>query len=219
MLSKQELEAKLDFLFNSMECGDVDVELSEEDSKVVERYPVPKLYVPNTVAQCRVNETLDLMTIAVIANARYEPTLFPAIVIKIKVVDQEYCTIVSFTTGHLVIIGASTEFLARMATIQFCFLINSMFAHMNVRVSRWTIPNRVVCHSFPFKIDLDRLYADYKFCSLYDSSTFAGLKMSRLDVGCTAIVFSNCVNFTGVRHKGILPELQQSIHFFALYRL
>lgn len=194
-----------------------------DDQSVDEDISLPRLTVPNTVSQTYVGACFDLKYLAVITCGRYEPSLFPACVVKMRIDRDTYCVISVFTSGRMVITGAASEFISIVAPLQLCYMINDISDDLNLRVHHNSYPNRVACVDLKFPIDLERLHRDYKWCSSYDPLHFYGLKLILSKLKCTAIVFSKGrntkVNYTGIKSKSLLPAIQQTARLFERYRL
>jgi len=121
------------------------------------------------------NDKIDLdMISGCIPNSAYNKKRFAAITIRI---DKPKTTALLFSSGKLVITGASSKQMAIAAIRSTMYMLQSIFPHTNVTFSNHIIQN-IVCnvHIKDLQtIDIQRLHKDFGTSCTYQPSIFVSV--------------------------------------------
>jgi transcription initiation factor TFIID TATA-box-binding protein len=167
-------------------------------------WPTPQLQ--NVVATVNLDCHLDLKAISLHArNVEYSKKKFHALIMRIR--DPKTTTLV-FATGKMVITGAKSEKLARLAGRKHARMIQKV--GFNTKFKDFKVQNFVASCSVGFHVRLEGLnLANFAFSS-YEPEIFPGLVYKIASTRTTLLVFMNGkVVITGVK------ELEKVYESFA----
>jgi len=120
-------------------------------------------------------DKIDLeMISSCIANSCYDKKRFAAITIRI---DEPKTTALLFSSGKLVITGASSKQIAIAAIRSTIYMLKNVFSYLDISFKNHIIQN-IVCNVRIPKlktIDIQRLHAEFGTSCTYQPSIFPGL--------------------------------------------
>ncbi|KAK0620498.1 hypothetical protein B0T14DRAFT_537931 [Immersiella caudata] len=164
-------------------------------------WPVPQLQ--NVVATVNLDCPLNLQTISQHArNVEYSKKKFHALIMRIR--DPKTTTLV-FATGKMVITGAKSERLARLAGRKHARMIQKV--GFDTKFKDFKVQNFVASCSVGFYVRLEGLNAANPTFSSYEPELFPGLVYKIASTRTTLLVFMNGkVVITGVKELDKLYE-------------
>jgi transcription initiation factor TFIID TATA-box-binding protein len=168
----------------------------------IDRVQHPSGIVPvlqNIVSTVNLGCTLDLRKIALGArNAEFNPRRFSAVVMRIR---EPKTTALIFHTGKVVVTGARTEELSRLAARKYARIIQKL-GFENVRFLDFQVQNMVgSCHA-GFAVRLEGLAADHEDYASYEPELFPGLIYRMVEPKLVLLVFvSGNVVITGAKNR------------------
>jgi transcription initiation factor TFIID TATA-box-binding protein len=144
--------------------------------------------------------SLDLRKIAMRArNAEYNPKRFAGLTMRIR---EPKSTALIFQSGKMVVVGAKSETLSRLAARKFARIIQKI-DYPEVEFKGFAIQNIVGVASVMFPIRLEGLAYDHEDYSSYEPELFAGLIYRMLAPKIVLLIFvSGKVILTGARTRG-----------------
>ncbi|CAK4264547.1 unnamed protein product [Aphanomyces euteiches] len=143
------------------------------------------LHVKNIVGTIDVQTPLDLKTIALHArNAEYNPRKFSAVIMRLR---DPKTTALMFSSGKVVITGASTEANCRLAARKYCKVLQKL--NFPAKFHLFKVCNMMGTSDLRFPIRLEGLLNDHsRFCT-YEPELFAGLIFKLVDPKLTFLIF------------------------------
>ncbi|ETV70040.1 hypothetical protein, variant [Aphanomyces astaci] len=143
------------------------------------------LHVKNIVGTIDVKTPLDLKTIALHArNAEYNPKKFAAVIMRLR---DPKTTALMFSSGKIVITGASTEANCRLAARKYCRVLQKL--NFPAQYDMFKICNIMGTSDVRFPIRLEGLLNDHsRFCT-YEPELFSGLIFKLVDPKLTFLIF------------------------------
>ncbi|ETV94278.1 hypothetical protein, variant 1 [Aphanomyces invadans] len=143
------------------------------------------LHVKNIVGTIDVQTPLDLKTIALHArNAEYNPKKFAAVIMRLR---DPKTTALMFSSGKIVITGASTEAFCRLAARKYCRVLQKL--NFPAKYNMFKICNIMGTSDVRFPIRLEGLLNDHsRFCT-YEPELFSGLIFKMVDPKLTFLIF------------------------------
>lgn len=157
-------------------------------------WPLPQ--IQNVVATVNLDCRLDLNLIAQHArNVEYKPKRFPALIMRIR---EPRTTTLVFASGRVVITGAKSEDMARLAARRHARAIQK--CGFNTRFRDFTPRNFVGSLACGFHIRLEGIVSEYDNWSCYEPELFPGLVFKMINPAVKALVFTTGkVVFTGAK--------------------
>lgn len=172
------------------------VRLGEETGGVI---PI----IRNIAASANLGCTINLKKLASSArNAEYNPKRFAAVIMRLR---EPKVTALVFSTGKLVVVGATTEELAHLAARKLARIIQLM--DTPVKLANFRVNNVVSSCSVGFNIRLEGLaHAHGLFCT-YEPELFPGLIYRMVSPKVAMILFvSGKIIITGAKKREDLYE-------------
>jgi transcription initiation factor TFIID TATA-box-binding protein len=162
----------------------------------------------NVVLTSVLNMPIDLEGLSWKLGADLNPTLFAAAKLRLR---WPPTTALIFSTGKLVVTGASTESAALFSLLTFYKQLKGL--HPGLRLMSYTIQNLVASISFNRYIDLDGLYKEYPHACLFDPTLFPGLRLRIVSPKIKVLVFvRGRIVLTGGKNR------QDLLHAYRLVR-
>ncbi|KAL2259760.1 hypothetical protein VTK26DRAFT_6448 [Humicola hyalothermophila] len=164
-------------------------------------WPVPE--IQNVVATCNLDCRLDLKLLAQQArNVEYNRTRFHALVMRIR---EPRTTTLVFASGKLVVTGARSTALARLAARKHARAIQK--CGFQTRFRDFKVQNFVGSLSCGFHVRLEGVSHQYWQHATYEPEIFPGLVMRNLQLGVVCLVFATGkVVFTGAKEENLIYE-------------
>jgi transcription initiation factor TFIID TATA-box-binding protein len=163
-----------------------------------------ELYFPNTVCTLKLHTKLNLIHVSHIFQSKYDPLVFPAVVVKCHNTDS---TVLIFESGDILITGAKAIDDPKRATpgIDIAILTAQLTAyrlsqclHIHLQLYEIRVPNIVASQALGFALDIRKLRTAHKAHT--EKGRFPGLRITADEIGVTFIVFRNGhINVTGIR--------------------
>eukprot|EP01083_Nonionella_stella_P086172 239206_1 len=152
----------------------------------------------NVVATVHLGCKLDLKEIALKArNAEYNPKRFAAVIIRIR---DPKTTCLVFSSGKIVITGAKSENLARLAARKYARIVQKL--KFPARFEEFKVQNIVCSCSVNFPIRLEGLAFEHATYSSYEPELFPGLIYRMVSPKVVLLVFvSGKIIITGAKTR------------------
>ncbi|CAK4331009.1 unnamed protein product [Aphanomyces euteiches] len=173
------------------------------------------LHVKNIVGTIDVQTPLDLKTIALHArNAEYNPRKFSAVIMRLR---DPKTTALMFSSGKVVITGASTEANCRLAARKYCKVLQKL--NFPAKFHLFKVCNMMGTSDLRFPIRLEGLLNDHsRFCT-YEPELFAGLIFKLVDPKLTFLIFvSGKLVICGAKVRFWKPHSQKNAPHLHLVR-
>jgi transcription initiation factor TFIID TATA-box-binding protein len=164
----------------------------------------------NIVATVNLGCKLELKTIAMRArNAEYNPRRFAAVILRIR--DPKTTALV-FHSGKMVVTGAKSEDLARLAARKYARIIQKL-GFSEIRFLDFVIQNMVGSCDVKFPIRLEGLAQDHEDYSSYEPELFPGLIYRMVTPKIVLLIFvSGKVVLTGAKTRDQIYEAFEYIY-------
>lgn len=164
----------------------------------------------NIVATVNLGCKLDLKSIAMRArNAEYNPRRFAAVILRIR--DPKTTALV-FHSGKMVLTGAKSEDLARLAARKYARIIQKL-GFSEIRFMDFMIQNMVGSCDVKFPIRLEGLADDHEDFSSYEPELFPGLIYRMVTPKIVLLIFvSGKVVLTGAKSRDQIYEAFEYIY-------
>lgn len=180
---------------------------------LVDRTIHPSGIVPtlqNIVATVTLGCKLDLKSIAMRArNAEYNPRRFAAVILRIR--DPKTTALV-FHSGKMVVTGAKSEDLARLAARKYARIIQKL-GFTEIQFLDFTIQNIVGSCDAKFPIRLEGLANEHEDYSSYEPELFPGLIYRMVQPKIVLLIFvSGKVVLTGAKSREQIYEAFEYIY-------
>lgn len=131
------------------------------------------LMTENIVCGAHLGSRLDLLDVLEVLCGRYDPSIFPAVVTKVK--DSGDTCVSIFRSGHIIISGASSEMQAIFAGHLVVDKLNQDLHRADLRIFNFTINNLVAAGDLGYDVDLN-VMNEYRHEELsYFPEVFEGL--------------------------------------------
>ena len=163
----------------------------------------------NIVSTVNLGCQLDLKAIAMRArNAEFNPRRFSAVVMRIR---DPKTTALIFHSGKMVVTGARSEELSRLAARKYARIIQKLgFA---VSFLDFTVQNMVGTADVRFPVLLDGLARDHEDFSSYEPELFPGLIYRMVSPKVVLLIFvSGKVVMTGAKNRDHIYEAFEYIY-------
>lgn len=153
--------------------------------------------IQNVVSTTYLGCKLDLKTIANGArNAEYNPKRFAACIMRVR---KPKSTALVFSSGKMVVLGATNEQNSQLASRKYARIIQRL-GFSEVRFKRFKISNIVANADVGFPVRLEGLAYDHNESCSYEPEMFAGLCYHMMEPKVSLIIFvSGKVVLTGAR--------------------
>uniref|UniRef100_A0A914CVA6 TATA-box-binding protein n=1 Tax=Acrobeloides nanus TaxID=290746 RepID=A0A914CVA6_9BILA len=133
---------------------------------------IPEPIVQNIVSTCSLDCKVDLKHVALHArNAEYNPKRFAAVIMRIR---EPRTTALLFASGKMVITGAKSEELSRLAARKYARIIQKI-GFADVKFKEFKLQNIVGSVDVKFPIQLEGLCITHAQFSTYEPELFPGL--------------------------------------------
>jgi len=179
------------------------VDLARHPSGII---PVLQNIVATVNLECR----LDLKTIALHArNAEYNPKRFAAVIMRIR---EPKTTALIFASGKMVITGAKSEKLSRLAARKYARIIQKV-GFKDTKFQDFKIQNIVGSCDVKFPIRLEGLAYEHEDYSSYEPELFPGLIYRMVQPKIVLLIFvSGKVVLTGAKTRDEIYEAFENIY-------
>jgi transcription initiation factor TFIID TATA-box-binding protein len=181
--------------------------------ELVDRTRHPSGIIPtlqNIVSTVNLGCKLDLKSIAMRArNAEYNPRRFAAVILRIR--DPKTTALV-FHSGKMVVTGAKSEDLARLAARKYARIIQKL-GFTAIQFLDFTIQNIVGSCDVKFPIRLEGLALDHEDFSSYEPELFPGLIYRMVLPKIVLLIFvSGKIVLTGAKSREQIYEAFEYIY-------
>ena len=144
--------------------------------------------IHNVVGAFTCGGKLNLDKIALFArNAEYNPRRFCAVICRIR---DPKSTALIFPTGSVVVGGAKTEALCKLACRKFGRIIQKC-GQKKVKFLNFRIINIVATVDCGFPIRLEALYTTHSDYANFDSELFSGIVYRMIEPKCVLLIFTS----------------------------
>jgi transcription initiation factor TFIID TATA-box-binding protein len=152
--------------------------------------------IQNVVATVTLGTRLELKTIALQArNAEYNPKRFSAVIMRIR---EPKTTALIFASGKMVVTGAKSEDLARLAARNFSRIIQKL--GFTATFKDFKIQNIVASCDVKFRVRLEGIASTHHRFSTYEPELFPGLIYRMMKPKVVMLIFvSGKVVITGAK--------------------
>ncbi|KAK4169708.1 TATA-box-binding protein [Cladorrhinum sp. PSN259] len=148
-------------------------------------WPLPT--IQNVVATVNLDCRIDLKLLGQHArNVEYKPSRFSALIMRIR--DPRTTSLV-FASGKLVLTGAKSEALARLATRKHARAIQK--AGFNAQFKEFKVQNFVGSAATGFYVRLEGIASEFYQFARYEPEVFPGLVFKRAGWPVSCLVFAN----------------------------
>lgn len=164
----------------------------------------------NVVSTASLGCKLDLKQIAIRArNAEYDPKRFSAVIMRIR---EPKTTALVFSSGKIVITGAKSEKMSRLAARKYARIIQKL-DFKEITFSEFKIQNMVGTCDVKFPIRLEGLAHDHVDYSSYEPELFPGLIYRMVSPKIVLLIFvSGKVVLTGGKSREQIYEAFENIY-------
>ncbi|KNE58749.1 TATA-box-binding protein 2 [Allomyces macrogynus ATCC 38327] len=195
---------------NAPAAADAEPATAAEDD--VDREIHPSGIVPvlqNIVATVNLDVKLDLKNIALHArNAEYNPKRFAAVIMRIR---EPKTTALIFASGKMVVTGAKSEDLSRLAARKYARIIQKL--GFKAKFTDFKIQNIVGSCDVKFPIRLEGLAYSHGQFSSYEPELFPGLIYRMLKPKIVLLIFvSGKIVLTGAKVREEIYEAFEKIY-------
>ncbi|KAJ3363665.1 TATA-box-binding protein [Allomyces javanicus] len=195
---------------NAPAVADAEPATAAEDD--VDREIHPSGIVPvlqNIVATVNLDVKLDLKNIALHArNAEYNPKRFAAVIMRIR---EPKTTALIFASGKMVVTGAKSEDLSRLAARKYARIIQKL--GFKAKFTDFKIQNIVGSCDVKFPIRLEGLAYSHGQFSSYEPELFPGLIYRMLKPKIVLLIFvSGKIVLTGAKVREEIYEAFEKIY-------
>ncbi|MCH9657419.1 TATA box-binding protein [archaeon] len=145
-----------------------------------------EINIENVVATTVLDHSINLKKMNRIFDAKYEPSKFPGVIIKL---DHPKCVMLVFKSGSLVCTGTKSEEMAKKAVCKFVSELNGIDATKNARFQSIKIVNMVASCNMNCKIHLEKAARTIPR-SLYEPDQFPAIIYRLVHPKVVALIFA-----------------------------
>lgn len=178
----------------------------------------PQYKLKNTIASFAMNVGIDIGLVNEKNISYFNRHHFPAQIIPLQVlpdpINQSFiiCRVMVFQTGSGLVIGASSEEIARCAVTKFQYMMRKQTG-MDIQCRDVQMRSFVATVAVEGRINLPAMYKRWQSHAVYDPDSFIGLEFSLQFAASQNVTFvvyaSGKYNIVGVKNKGEIGVLSQ----------